>query len=76
MFHQNLKLTQLKRKLNDAEINGYSMFGEWTETDRHIATLNYEITMWESSQGQPLKRFPDCCWDRNKSQGIKPQNTG
>ena len=33
-FYQNLKLTQMLRKVKITEINGYNVFGEWTETDR------------------------------------------
>jgi hypothetical protein len=50
IFCQNLKLTQLQRNFKITETNGY-MFGEWTETDRQTATLNYEIsTTWETNQ--------------------------
>jgi len=34
IFYQNLKLTQFQRKFKVTEINGYSMFGERTATDR------------------------------------------
>jgi len=34
IFYQNLKLTQLYRKFQVTKINGYNMFGVWTETDR------------------------------------------
>ena len=48
-FYQNLKLTQMLRKVKITEINGYNVFGEWTETNRQTATLNYEKrTMWET----------------------------
>jgi len=33
-FYKNLKLTQFQRKLKVKEINGYYMFGKWSETDR------------------------------------------
>ena len=34
IFYQKLKLTQFQRKSKVTEINGYSMFGERTGTDR------------------------------------------
>jgi len=36
IFHQNLKLTQLKRKLKITGINDYDTFSEWPQTDCHI----------------------------------------
>jgi len=30
------KINPAAMKIRDAEINGYNMFGEWTETDWHI----------------------------------------
>jgi len=33
IIYQNLKLSQLKIKFKIKEINGYNMFGKWTETD-------------------------------------------
>jgi hypothetical protein len=31
-----LKINPAAMKIQNAEINGYNMFGEWTETDWHI----------------------------------------
>jgi len=55
IFCHNLKLTQLYRQFKITEINGYNMFGEWT--DRQTSTLNYEMsTTWETKPRTNLQK--------------------
>ena len=41
-------MVRLQKQFEVTEMNGYNVFGVWTETDRQTATLNYEISaVWE-----------------------------
>ena len=51
IFYQNLKLTQFQRKSKVTEINGYSMFGERTQTDCHTEVRNINRVGNEAKKG-------------------------
>ena len=59
-FYHNLKLTQFYKKITITDINGHKTFGEWQQTDRQTATVNYEMSIVWKTKPRTINRETSC----------------